>query len=82
MNYHIQVFAGLAEQMGGPIIMVPTEQETMTVAALKDLLSQCFPESAAQLQGSFVARNQAYAAPEDLVSIYDEIAIIPPVSGG
>lgn len=50
MNYHIQVFAGLAEQMGGPIIMVPTEQETMTVAALKDLLSECFPESAAQLQ--------------------------------
>ncbi|WP_418026429.1 MoaD/ThiS family protein [Paenibacillus sp. JJ1722] len=82
MNYHIQVFAGLAEQMGGPIIMVPTEQETMTVAALKDLLFECFPESAAQLQGSFVARNQAYAAPEDLVSIYDEIAIIPPVSGG
>ncbi|APB70343.1 MoaD/ThiS family protein [Paenibacillus peoriae] len=82
MNYHIQVFAGLAEQMGGPIVMVPTEQETMTVAALKDLLSECFPESAAQLQGSFVARNQAYAAPEDLVSIHDEIAIIPPVSGG
>ncbi|WP_342426644.1 MoaD/ThiS family protein [Paenibacillus sp. FSL L8-0158] len=82
MNYHIQVFAGLAEQMGGPIIMVPTEQETMTVAALKDLLSERFPESAAQLQGSFIARNQAYAAPEDLVSIHDEIAIIPPVSGG
>ncbi|MEK4458322.1 MoaD/ThiS family protein [Paenibacillus sp. FSL R10-2748] len=82
MNYHIQVFAGLAEQMGGPIIMVPTEQETMTVAALKDLLSECFPESAAQLQGSFVARNQVYAASEDLVSIHDEIAIIPPVSGG
>ncbi|WCM59825.1 MoaD/ThiS family protein [Paenibacillus polymyxa] len=82
MNYHIQVFAGLAEQMGGPIIMVPTEQETMTVAALKDLLSECFPKSAVQLQGSFVARNQAYAAPEDLVSIHDEIAIIPPVSGG
>lgn len=54
MNYHIQVFAGLAEQMGGPIIMVPTEQETMTVAALKDLLSECFPESAAQLQGSLL----------------------------
>ncbi|MNW21125.1 Molybdopterin synthase sulfur carrier subunit [compost metagenome] len=54
----------------------------MTVAALKDLLSERFPESAAQLQGSFVARNQAYAAPEDLVSIHDEIAIIPPVSGG
>ncbi|TKH43937.1 MoaD/ThiS family protein [Paenibacillus sp. FSL R10-2782] len=82
MKYHIQVFAGLAEQMGGPIITVPTDQETMTIAALKDLLSERFPEVAAQLRGSFVAKNQAYAAPEDLVSIVDEIAIIPPVSGG
>ncbi|KAF6617335.1 molybdopterin synthase sulfur carrier subunit [Paenibacillus jamilae] len=82
MNYHIQVFAGLAELMGRPMITVPADQETMTVNALKDLLSQYFPEAAAQLQGAFVARNQAYAAPEDLVSIHDEIAIIPPVSGG
>ncbi|MGG1942818.1 MoaD/ThiS family protein [Paenibacillus polymyxa] len=82
MNYHIQVFAGLAELMGRPMITVPAVQETMTVNALKDLLSQYFPEAAAQLQGAFVARNQAYVAPEDLVSIHDEIAIIPPVSGG
>ncbi|MBY7739476.1 MoaD/ThiS family protein [Paenibacillus polymyxa] len=82
MNYHIQVFAGLAELMGRPMITVPADQETMTVNALKDLLSKYFPEAAAQLKGAFVARNQAYAAPEDLVSIHDEIAIIPPVSGG
>lgn len=82
MKYHIQVFAGLAEQMGGPMIMVPTDQETMTITALKSLLSELFPEAATQLQSAVVARNQAYAAPEDLVSIHDEIAIIPPVSGG
>ncbi|WP_068501808.1 molybdopterin converting factor subunit 1 [Paenibacillus kribbensis] len=82
MKYHIQVFAGLAEQMGGPMITVSTEQETMTVIALKSLLSERFPEAAAQLQSAFVARNQAYVAPEELISIHDEIAIIPPVSGG
>lgn len=82
MKYHIQVFAGLAEQLGGPMITVSADQEPMTITALKGLLSERFPEAAAQLQGSFVARNQAYAAPEDLVSIHDEIAIIPPVSGG
>ncbi|WP_025719556.1 MoaD/ThiS family protein [Paenibacillus sp. 1-18] len=82
MKYHIQVFAGLAELLGGPMITVPTDQETMTITALKSLLSERFPEAAAQLQSSFVARNQAYAALEDVVSIHDEIAIIPPVSGG
>ncbi|MEC0234816.1 MoaD/ThiS family protein [Paenibacillus kribbensis] len=82
MKYHIQVFAGLAEHMGGPMVTVPTDQEAMTITALKGLLSERFPEAAAQLQSAFVARNQVYAAPEELVSIHDEIAIIPPVSGG
>jgi molybdopterin synthase sulfur carrier subunit len=82
MEYHIQVFAGLADQMGGPVVTVPTDQETMTITALKSLLADRFPEIATQLQASFVAKNQAYAAPEDLVSVHDEIAFIPPVSGG
>lgn len=37
MNYHIQVFAGLAELMVKPMITVSADQETMTVSELKDL---------------------------------------------
>jgi sulfur-carrier protein len=49
MKYHIQVFAGLAEHMGGPMITVPTEQEAMTITALKGLFLRQPPNCKALL---------------------------------
>jgi molybdopterin converting factor subunit 1 len=82
MDYRIQVFAGLADSMGGPVVRLTAPSASMTVAELKRLLAAAYPHAAGQLQHAFVAVNQAYATPDQIVSAADEIAVIPPVSGG
>lgn len=82
MEYKIQVFAGLADSMGGPIVRLTAGAPSMSVAELKELLAAAFPQAAGQLQHAFVAVNQAYAAAGQIVTNEDEIAVIPPVSGG
>lgn len=83
MKITIRVFAGLAEKMGGPSVTIETEDNgTLTAGGLKSLLEQRFPEAAATIAISFVAKNQAYALPEEPLGQGDELALIPPVSGG
>ena len=45
-------------------------------------VSQRYPELASLLEKTAVAVNQAYASPETPVRPGDEVALIPPVSGG
>lgn len=52
-----------------------------TVAALKHVLEEQYPELKA-LASYMVAVNDAYADDNTVISEQDEIAIIPPVSGG
>lgn len=47
----------------------------------KELLKQ-FPEIAAHRANVRLARNWEYAAPDERFAAADEIALIPPVSGG
>ncbi|KIL42405.1 molybdopterin converting factor [Gordoniibacillus kamchatkensis] len=82
MEYRIQLFAGLADTIGSPAVSLAAPAPSMTVAALKELLAASFPQAAGQLQQAFIAVNQAYAAAADVVTVHDEIAVIPPVSGG
>lgn len=53
-----------------------------TVRGLLDLLSQESPRLAAALARLRVAVNERYAAPDHPLHDGDEVAIIPPVSGG
>jgi molybdopterin synthase sulfur carrier subunit len=55
--------------------------EEMTVGALKTQLEQLYPRLK-QLTSFMVAVNNEYAGPEQNIGEHDEIAIIPPVSGG
>ena len=41
-----------------------------------------YPAASAQLPICFFAKNQAYAGDQDIVTASDELALIPPVSGG
>ncbi|ANE48464.1 hypothetical protein SY83_21710 [Paenibacillus swuensis] len=84
MQLRIQLFAGLTEQIGASTIDVSiTDRDTeLTSAGLMRLLSQKYPQAASLLASSFVAVNQAYADQEQRIHEGDEIAVIPPVSGG
>lgn len=74
------LFAGLAEALGRPMLELPDAAAPATVGALEQLLRR---EHAALASRPFrVAVNQRYGAAADTVSPGDEIALIPPVSGG
>ncbi|WP_373517192.1 MoaD/ThiS family protein [Pricia sp.] len=57
------------------------EQAPASVSELKDRLKGSFPEFG-KLTSLAVAVNSAYAEDGDRLNESDEIAIIPPVSGG
>ncbi|SEB90402.1 molybdopterin converting factor subunit 1 [Paenibacillus sp. GP183] len=82
MKLEIQLFAGLIELLGAPVLEVPLDQESMTAGQLKELLIRQFPNAVQTLSSCFFAVNQAYADDEAILTAADEIALIPPVSGG
>ena len=74
------MFAGLAEALGTRSVPWPTEAGDGSVGALVQALRVAHPElSSARFR---VAVNQRYATDADVVGPRDEVALIPPVSGG
>ncbi|ANS73718.1 molybdopterin converting factor [Paenibacillus yonginensis] len=83
MNLRIQLFAGLAEAIGSTFINVELgEKVSVTAAELKSLLTELYPQASSQIAQAFLAVNHEYAADEAPITLNDEIALIPPVSGG
>ena len=76
----ILAFGIVKEILGsGSIDVVP--DEGMTVERLKAKLEQQYP-GLKQLSSFMIAVNNEYATGGKIISAKDEIAIIPPVSGG
>lgn len=71
---------GIAREIAGST-EVEISTEVKTVAALRAALLQLYPASQS-LNHWMVAVNQAYATDDQFISATDEIALIPPVSGG
>ncbi|TVY07399.1 molybdenum cofactor biosynthesis protein MoaE [Paenibacillus cremeus] len=82
MKLQLLVFAGLAEQLGGPMLTLDIEGDRLSPAQLKDHLKGLFPSAAGALEQAFLAVNQAYAEADSWIYEQDEVALIPPVSGG
>ena len=57
------------------------EESKISVEELRKQVLVQFPEFSS-IQGFMVAVNQEYATDDMVISASDEIAIIPPVSGG
>ncbi|MHC5210099.1 MAG: MoaD/ThiS family protein [Planctomycetota bacterium] len=76
----ILLFAGLAEAMGQREIALPGDHAPSTVGELEAAVRAVWPALADR--PFRVAVNQAYRHAEDAVAEADEIALIPPVSGG
>ena len=74
-------FAGARDAIGAHEIEVPLEA-CCTSAALLSKLCEAFPRLSPHRQSLRLAINGSYALADDLVRSGDEVAIIPPVSGG
>jgi molybdopterin synthase sulfur carrier subunit len=80
MKCKIKAF-GISREIIGSKVLELEIPEGYTIAALKLELFQKYP-SFADLKSLYVALNNEYAGEEILVKEGDEIALIPPVSGG
>ncbi|WFR62101.1 molybdenum cofactor biosynthesis protein MoaE [Paenibacillus amylolyticus] len=82
MKLTIQLFAGIAERLNTSLLEFEYIGDMPTAADLKEKLSLAYPEVASQIKTSFLAVNQQYAPADTILSSEDELALIPPVSGG
>ncbi|MFB9327482.1 molybdenum cofactor biosynthesis protein MoaE [Paenibacillus aurantiacus] len=82
IEWKLQLFAGLADRFGAPAITLALEEEQLAVHQFKAALARRYPEHDALIGISFVACNQAYAADGQIIRATDELALLPPVSGG
>ncbi|GGG26644.1 molybdenum cofactor biosynthesis protein [Paenibacillus abyssi] len=82
-TYTIQLFAGLSERIGQPTITLSADNDqSLQVSALKQRIADLYPQHKEVIRVSFLACNQAYASDHDTVTPSDELALLPPVSGG
>lgn len=72
---------GIAREILGTSQTALEIPESATVSSLKTQLEETYPRLR-QLATYMVAVNDEYAQPEQILFPTDEIAIIPPVSGG
>ena len=79
MKYLLKTFGITKDIMGGR--EVPFEMAGNKVLELRNELNVRFPEMQS-LNSLLIAVNNAYADDDTLLSEADEIALIPPVSGG
>jgi molybdopterin converting factor subunit 1 len=81
MTITLKLFAAAREMSGASEVELELP-DGATIADVKSMLTQMFPQIAGLLSRSVMARNQEYARDTDVVVGSDELAVIPPVSGG
>jgi len=79
MKYTLKTFGITRDILGGR--EVDFEMDGMKVGELKSELAARFPEMKS-LNSLLIAVNNQYAADDLILAETDEIALIPPVSGG
>ncbi|WP_019638363.1 molybdenum cofactor biosynthesis protein [Paenibacillus fonticola] len=82
MKLTIYLFAGLADRIGTSRLELTYGDNAVTADQLKRFIAGLYPDAASLINISFLAVNQEYAAGDLVITEQDEIALIPPVSGG
>lgn len=78
---NVLFFARLKDQVGQSEIQISDDQAGKTIAQLQqDLISQGM--AALEDESIRVAVNQNFCSPETVIKSGDEIAFMPPVTGG
>lgn len=72
---------GIAREIIGESELAMALAESITVSDLKAYLEETYPDFKT-LPSYRVAINQTFAEDDDEIAAHDEVAIIPPVSGG
>ena len=80
MKVNVLAFGIAKDIFGGSTVNVDLHEDK-TIRILKDSLEERYPRLK-QLASYMVAVNNEYAEDENIINEKDEIAIIPPVSGG
>ena len=80
MNIQVRFFAQMAEQAGGSSFSIEVPADA-TLELLRAHLQKKHPHLRWPA-GLMFAVNQEYAGPQRALQDHDEVAIIPPVSGG
>ena len=81
MQVEVHFFALYRERAGRNHLDLEVEPET-TVSGLVEEIRRLFPELAPPAVDIVVAVNTEYSAPDTVLSEGDNVALIPPVSGG
>jgi molybdopterin converting factor subunit 1 len=81
MTITVKLFAAARELAGAAEVELELPDRA-TIADAKHTLSTMFPQIAGLLSRSAIAINQDYAVDTDIIAPTDELAVIPPVSGG
>jgi molybdopterin converting factor subunit 1 len=77
----VRLFAALRDHAGSGEVRVEIP-DGATVADLQAALRAALPGAEGLLLSSRVAVNLAFCSPETVIREGDEVAVIPPVSGG
>ena len=77
----IKCFGIARDITGASEVQLEGAEDPFTVGQLKSRLENQY-EQLGKLKSYFIAVNQEFAEDPDLVTSNDELAIIPPVSGG
>lgn len=80
MNVNILLFGITKDMVGKQKLKMKLPRDT-TLADFKKILSEKYPELI-ELNSIAIAVNSEYATDEIVLQSNDEIALIPPVSGG
>ncbi len=77
----VKLFAAAREMIGSETVSLELAEGT-TILDIKRTVTHMFPQIEGLLSRSVIARNQDYALDTDVIAPGDELAVIPPVSGG
>ncbi len=77
----IKLFASIRQAMNSNEIKIDIDNE-ITVLQMKEIIFKTFPNLKKSNIPFFVAVNHKYVTDSDVITTNDEVALIPPVSGG
>ena len=77
----IKLFASIRQAMNSNEIKINIDNE-ITVLQMKEIIFETFPNFKKSNIPFIVAVNHKYVTDSDVITTNDEVALIPPVSGG